>query len=251
VIGPLLSLRGLQWAQAFALAAFCIAGCAAQIVVLSSGDTYITQHPDIPNAATTNFGTATSLLAIGPLDGNAVYVATPLISFDLSAYAGRTVSGDGVFSIWLNSGIPRDDGIARPMSVQSILVPWSSATVTFANFGPEFGIQSTDVSGGLSTASVTWPDSGAGYVNFTIPAATLQQWLDTPSSNNGLLVRNDYPRGGDLSFSSLEAGTGVAPKLAFNLQAVPEPSTWTLLVVGTAVLTVATTTRRRNVQPST
>lgn len=73
---------------------------------------------------------------------------------------------------------------------------------------------------------------GSALYTFTIPAAMIQDWIDNPGDNAGLLVRSSGGTG-DIRFISAEAGTKPnGPNLSFDYMIVPEPSTLSLLSLG-------------------
>jgi hypothetical protein len=155
-----------------------------------SADTYISEVSSL-GGADKNHGGDNRLLAI-TLGGYQTY---PLIRFDLTGYAGRTISGDGV--LYLNlQGVGVDPVYAplpRSISAYQVLVNWDPATVTFNSFGTSPGLQiGADVAPSPFTVvdGITWANAGE-YVKFTVPRALLQAWIDRPESNAGILLRNE------------------------------------------------------------
>jgi hypothetical protein len=67
-------------------------------------------------------------------------------------------------------------------------------------------------------------------LQFTIPHALIQSWIDSPGTNHGILLH--MVNGSDVNFDSSELG-GIQPSLTFTV--VPEPSA-ALLAFGSAAL---------------
>ena len=86
--------------------------------------------------------------------------------------------------------------------------------------------------------SVLGGDYSTGdLVSFSLPQALVQQWIDQPASNHGLILQASNGR--DLAFASREwVPTGGsagdwAPLLSFTAAApVPEPGSWALMAAG-------------------
>jgi len=186
----------------------------ASITVTPVADTFITIHP-VLGGATSNHGSDLFLAVIGPNLDNPVYTAS-MVRFDLSAYAGQTVQGAATFAMHVqgtnfnNSGVPD-----RNIAVQNIVGTWNEATVTANNASFVPGAV-------LDTQSIHYLTSADdGYVSWTLSAAYVQSWIDTPALNNGLYIQN--PTGGpinDLQFGSRESVN--QPQLTFST--VPGPS---------------------------
>lgn len=76
--------------------------------------------------------------------------------------------------------------------------------------------------------------ANAVTVDFVIPQAMVQSWIDNPGSNAGLLGR--YLNTATADFNSSEAAAGLRPLLTFDYAIVPEPATWCLLLFGVALV---------------
>jgi hypothetical protein len=205
----------------------------AEATTLSAvADTYITEHPGLGGPNSTH-GSQTFLWEVqGPVGGG--FRTYPLVQFDLSSFAGQMVSGPTAeVRLLLTSSnvVP-----TQTVSIRLALVDWDEFTSTYANFGGTGFNLGTQVGSALSTRTVTFSGSPES-IAFVIPSATVQSWIDNPSSNFGLIWTSP-PSGGsdDLVFSSRE-GT-VAPSLTFSLSPIPEPGAATLLLVGAALLLV-------------
>jgi hypothetical protein len=192
-----------------------------------SADTYITEHPSL-GGADSNHASDTLLFSIR---GSGPFLSFPLVRFDLSSLAGTTVTGPGTLQLFANTGFPQD--FARIESVYQVLVNYNLLTVTFNNLSPlgpgvHFG---SDVGSALDTESFVLNSANpARYITWSIPASLLQQWIDDPTSNNGLLMDNQITvNSSDVTFNSVENID--PPILTFQTQAVPEPSALALFTV--------------------
>jgi hypothetical protein len=210
------------------------AAAAPAATIPAADDTYITEYGDPLGDANSTHGSATSLYSISspPWEHWACF---PLIRFDLSAYAGQTVQGPATLSMYVQGtdfGIP----YIRQESVHRVLVAWSGDTVSFNSFGASPGVQEgNDIGAALDTIEIEYPGAGDRYVTWTLSAALLQEWIDSPSSNHGLLLFNHSA--GDLQFGSTESAH--APLLTV---AVPEPDAFG--VIGLAALGLTGLRRR-------
>ena len=94
-----------------------------------------------------------------------------------------------------------------------------AAVVAASILGVHFG---SDVGAALDTESfILNGGNPARYITWSIPAAVLQQWIDDPASNNGLLMNNQIAANlFDVTFNSVENTN--PPILTFQTQAVPD-----------------------------
>lgn len=247
---PLPRLHSLLLAAVVAGAFTSLAS--AQITVTTGSDTTVTSDfPTTPQDASTTLG-MTQI-------NNGDYQAYPFIKFDLSAYAGETVSGDGALTLRFLSAY--DAGFyphAGDNLVLKALPSAFDATTTYSNYAgfTTGGIFTrVDIDGFTSIGGPQNYDFGAGTttaqnMTFIVPQATLQSWIDTPASNFGFALFRAPTESGDyldqsaLSFSSFE---GVqAPSLSFSVStsAVPEPSSYAAFA-GLGMLGFAVCRRRR------
>ena len=199
------------------------------VTIIPTGDTYVTQHSGL-GGPTSNHSSDPKLDAIG----TSTFLSYPLYQFDLSAYTGQTVTGPSTLSLYVTSGFGLTS--SRTVSLYEVSIGWVPTTATYNNFGPAAGIQfGTDTN---ATAMDIQIVGGAGmtpqYVSWTVPATVIQNWIDNPAQNHGLLIRNQSGANLDLSFDAVE-GTN-QPQL--NV-AVPEPSSVAVLLAfgaGSALL---------------
>lgn len=207
---------------------------AAPNTITTIADTYITEHRGL-GGANSNHGAETFLWEVqgGVGDGFRTY---PLVRFDLSSFAGNVVNGSAVVRLELINAnrIP-----TQTVSVRTSLVDWTESTATFANFGGSGFNQNAQTGPNLSTRTVTFNGVPESIV-FTIPSTTVQNWIDNPAGNFGLIWVSPPTFGADdLVFSSRE-GT-VPPSLTFSASPIPEPATLNLLLAG-----IITLVARRN-----
>jgi hypothetical protein len=205
---------------------------AEQVTLNAVADTYITEHPGLGGPNSTH-GSQTFLWEVqGPVGGG--FRTYPLVQFDLSSFAGQFVSGPTAevrLQLTASNVVP-----TQTVSIRLALVDWDEFTTTYANFGGTGFNLGTQVGNALSTRTVTFSGSSES-IAFVIPSASVQSWIDNPSTNFGLIWTSP-PSGGsdDLVFSSREGS--VAPSLTFSLSPIPEPSAATLLLVGATFLVV-------------
>ena len=188
------------------------------ITVNPSADTYITEHASFGGPDSNHAGDA----LLFSIQGTGPFLSFPLIRFDLSPFAGTTVTGPGTLQLFSDTIFPQ--GSPRLESVHQVLINYSASSVTFNNFSPlapgvHFG---SDVGAALDTESfILDGDNPARYIRWIIPAAVLQQWIDDPASNNGVLMNNQIAANQfDVTFNSVENSN--PPILTFHTQAVPD-----------------------------
>ena len=194
--------------------------------IVPDEDTFITTHTGLGGPASAHPSDA-ALYAIGQTS----FTSHTLLHFDLSAFTGQTAIGDATLSLFVSSVFGLTP--ARTVSVHEVLTNWSAATVTYNNFGPMPGMQiGSDVSAQIAVRTIGAAGMTAQYVTWTIPASLIQNWIDNPAGNRGILINNQSTANQrDLVFGSVEAAN--TPLLAFI---VPEPAMGSLLLFGAIVL---------------
>jgi hypothetical protein len=211
-------------------------------VLFSSQATFISESPYL-GGPDTNFAGQNPLYAIGT---PGVY-SYPLVQFDLSSYAGQEVTGTP--QLWMYvSGDWGNNSNPRSVAVYPVTVPWNAGTVTYDNFDAS-GI-GAGVEAPVDTETVNTPQ---GWYQWNLPASLVQDWIDDPSSNDGLLVSNLVQDNFyDLYFSASSANVdrNLGPELRFTTAAqpsdVPEPGICSLIFgAGATALTVLRGRRRR------
>ena len=201
---------------------------AGLIALNPSADTYITEHASLGGSDSNHAGDA----LLYSIRGTGSFTSFPLIQFDLTSFAGMTVMGPVTLQLFTDTGFPQDS--PRLESVHQVLINYNASTVTFNNFSPLGpGVHfDSDVGAALDTQSFILNSANpARDITWIIPAAVLQQWIDDPASNNGVLMNNQITTNAfDVTFNSVENSN--SPILSFQTQAVPEPSTLATLAVG-------------------
>jgi hypothetical protein len=210
----------------FLLTALCLATAAAPS---AAGLTTLTASADAhidAAAPDTNFSAETTIFVRDQLA-----LTHGLLLFDLSSAGVAGAAGDGVLSLFLESGLATEPGI-RSVELYEVLIDWSPAAVTYNSFGTAPGLDL-----GIDTAATALDvidldyqgGTDIGWFDWMVPQALLNAWIADPATNYGLLLRNDgvnNPR--SLRFMSSEATH--QPTLRF--QAVPTPATGLLLAAG-------------------
>lgn len=170
--------------------------------------------------------------------GSGGFQSYPLVRFDLTAFAGRTVLGsDAVVEFLLISG---HGGVANPtqsVSLAELQVSWSESTASFSNFGGGGFNAALQVGSPVATRNVTYSGS-AEAIQFTIPAILVQDWIDDDATNLGLILTSSTVANfQDLVFATRE---GVAaPTLSFSISPIPEPGVVPLLAGALAAFAAA------------
>jgi hypothetical protein len=186
--------------------------------VTASADTYITEHPSLGGPGSTH-GSDPALYEIGSTScSEGDCVAFPLVQFDLSGFAGQTVVGTAsltfnVVATWNSSTV------SQSIEAFQVLVPWNQSTVSWNSFGPGPICGTNVVCTSLSTVSVTVnPGSTVTFSN--LPASLLQQWINNPASNYGLLLQSTtLGTDQDIAFASTRNTAAAGPKLSFQTTA--------------------------------
>jgi hypothetical protein len=193
---------------------FCLAAWAVWAQPLSAANFYVLQDTDLYQ------GTGSPTSSVDDLDVaysfGAGHDMHAFLKFDLSMAAFGSGSEVSNATLWLYT-----ESVATPGSInlRYVTSPWDAGTITWAT-QPAVG------SFNLVSANVTM--AGAWY-GFDI-TSLFQIWIDNPSINLGVRLSST---GAQAKFESSEdAGTGVQPRI----EAVPEPSTYALLVLGSAAV---------------
>jgi len=218
-----------------------VASANISVTLSASEDSMLATHSNlgsgsVPQGSKTTFN-AISIYSMLPSPGN---YTLPVLKWDMSSYAGKTVvSGNAYVSMRINTnwyydrngkygtGIPYMD-----LSVHKILVPWTESSVTYNNFGGDTGLQSDEYGASICSVRLYDLQKWGEWITWTIPGSMVQQWIDDPTNNYGLLFKpNGYNRP-EFNFFSSESST--PPALSFEI--VPEPATLSLLSIGGILL---------------
>lgn len=185
--------------------------------------------------------------------------AYPMLRFDLAHFSGGTILGDGTLTLRL-SGFDDGGGLlphsGNNLQVKALPAPFNSGTTTYENYpgfvltharGDDFQWVRNDIDSFSLIGSSQSYDMGSGVeqnLQLTIPRATLQDWVDHPSENYGIILFRApldhepfYPDMVSLFFSDLE---NQAPTLSFA--AIPEPAS---CITAASALLIAILQKRR------
>jgi hypothetical protein len=219
--------------QCAALATMFLVCADAQCGVITvSADTYISPHSGL-GGANQNHGSDDRMFLIGPV---AAFQASPLIRFDLSAFAGTTLTND--LNLELDVvGTHSGQEMQSTVRVHQVLVPWDESTVTWNNFGSVAGLQ-PGIDFALNPLDTVAPlilDIG-DTAEFTIPFSAVQAWIDNPASNFGLILvssETDFNR--DIHFGVREFGQAARLSSQQFSAPVPEPSSAFIFALGMGI----------------
>lgn len=151
-----------------------------------------------------------------------------LIYFDLSSYAGKTVESNATLTLYTSSISAQTKGDS--VSVYLIDADNAGWTEGGANWTTKDGSaawshaglgSSGDGYGSTPITTVPIPSSSNGARTFTIGKEIIQSWIDSSSSNAGVLIRlaTEVEPGGDdtVNWHSKEQGGAYMPTLSFSI----------------------------------
>jgi len=168
-----------------------------------------------------------TVLRVNPSFG----VLTSLIQFDLSAFAGQTVTGSGTLTLTGHAQGAIEGG---SIALHSMLHAWSESVATFANLGATPGAQAGEDFDPLILSTFTGAVLTGQPVNFTVPGSVIQAWIDNSGANFGFILEPNTATSVGTDFLSREGGA--PPTLTFTSVAapsgVPEPVTAWLAICG-------------------
>ncbi len=173
-----------------------------------------------------------TVLRVNPSFG----VLTSLIQFDLSAFAGQTVTGNGTLTL---TGHAQGAIQGGDIALHRMLHAWSESVATFANLGVTAGAQAGEDFDPLILSTLTGAVFSGQPVNFTVLASVIQAWIDNPGTNFGFILEPNTATSVGTDFLSREGGG--APTLTFTSVAapsgVPEPATALLAISSLGMMT--------------
>ena len=113
-----------------------------------------------------------------------------------------------------------------------MLQPWDEATISFSSNGGHFAPDGTDAE---VVVDANWPgnDGYTGFITVTVPAATIQDWIDGNLTNNGWLMIATHASDGQQLRSREYITQAHRPKLTVDYTPPPSP---TITVNGTPLI---------------
>ncbi len=138
--------------------------------------------------------------------------ARPMFKFDLSHVDRYTVTGDGVFRVYLN--VPDyfpsyRHSEPRRVDLYQITSPWNADTVNYYSHPSVSYLNSQNI---VYVGDNRW-------IEYTVPQAVIQGWIDRPETNHGLMLVNELPDSFvfDLLFASEEHPDNTPAELSWNV----------------------------------
>ena len=174
-----------------------------------------------------------TILRVNPSFG----VLTSLIQFDLSAFAGQTVTGDGTLTLIGHAQGSIEGG---EIALHRMLHAWSEFSATFDNLGGIGGAQAGEDFDPIILSTLTGAVLTGQPVNFTVLGSVIQAWIDNPATNFGFILEPNTATAVGTDFLSREGGG--APTLTFTSVAAPtgapEPVTAWLAICGLGMMAI-------------
>ncbi len=155
----------------------------AQVTIHTTKDTWINQQ-----SPSTNYGQSTLLY----LNETETQQKRALIHFDVSKFNGSTVNSAKLFFHVSNANI------GAILELNKMNQDWEEGSqnqgIGTSNWNNSFSSQSWTPGGNYNTTPIlSEPINSSGWTFVTIPSSVIQEWLDTPASNFGLMLRNNLP----------------------------------------------------------
>ena len=255
-------------AVAGTLGRWCLLACTMLFVAMPTGaqaatltasaDAFLSQnYGDDPQNK--NFGNFPYMYFVG--DYLYGFLNLPIVRFDLTPFGGQTALGDAMLSFTVVSVNPLLSGgvaTAPDLNLQQLNSDWAEDTVTWNNyaggaFAADVGAYTVGIGPEVGLSLGFAPLSVGGLLTFTIAQATLQSWLDSPSTFYGVMLRDaniithggaGFAFGNDVGFGTKEGGGNypAAPAtLTFDSidgigATVPLPAALPLLASGLGML---------------
>jgi hypothetical protein len=167
------------------------------------------------NQTTTNYGSSTSFYVGEDNAGSGVWRS--LIKFDLSSYADATVN-----SATLRLHVKSDrSSNARAIRCYKVKRDWveSEATWNIYSTGNSWGTagcaDTTNDREASDMGAVTLANNESGWIEITLTASEVEEWLDGTDSNYGMLLKNDTENNDAYQYESSEDAT-YPPELVLN-----------------------------------
>lgn len=131
-----------------------------------------------------------------------------LLAFDLSSIPDGAVIQSAELQLYVNTE-------GQGFNMYRMLTSWNEA-VTYASLGNRhFAPDGTDAE---ATINASWPgvDGYTGYITVTLPASTIQNWIDGVVVNNGWLMIASHPDDGQRERTREWSTVAERPRLTVN-----------------------------------
>ncbi len=176
----------------------------AQVMITATKDTWINQQ-----SPTNNYGQS-NLLYLNETESQQ---KRALLQFDLSKFSGSAISTAELF-FYVNSA-----NFGAILELNKMDQDWEEGTQNqsagTSNWNQAYLDQSWNGGNFDATPLLSEPVNSIGWKSVSIPSTLIQEWLDDPDTNFGLMLRNNLPiANAILSISSTE--TTVAPYLSLT-----------------------------------
>ena len=179
----------------------------AQVTINTTKDTWINQQ-----SPTTNYGQGTLLY----LNDTELQQKRALIHFDVTRFRGSTVNSAKLF-FHVSSA-----NIGAILELNKMNQDWQEGSQNqstgTSNWNNAFTNQPWIPGGNFNpTAILSEPINSSGWTFVNIPSSVIQEWLDAPEANFGLMMRNSLPiASAILSISSSESTNAPYLDLTFD-----------------------------------
>lgn len=147
-------------------------------------------------------------------DINAADERRSLLRFDLASIPPGVTITTATLQFYV-------DVEGQGFNMHRMLVPWDEATVTYSSIGNRhFAPDNTDAE---SAVNANWPgnDGYTGLITVTVPASTIQNWINGTLTNNGWLMIATHADDGQQLRSREYATVGDRPKLTVTYATNP------------------------------
>ena len=212
-------------AVAFVLGSAILSSAAERTIVLTAtDDTRLEQK-----APTSNYGSSTTLYVTSNACTSPEACgkwAEPLIQFDLSALAGARVTAARlrVYVTVMTTPAARFD-VFRIRSGR----PWTQATATWNQYTTSSpwtipGAKSTITDRRAVAMGTLTGVATTGWKEVTLGLSGIQDWIDNPLNNRGLILVPAAGAGNDVGFASRETGKGPQLYLEYTIADDEDPT---------------------------
>lgn len=160
-----------------------------------------------------------------------------LLRFDLSTVPGGAVVQSAELQLYVKTE-------GQGFRMYRMLTSWDEGTVTYASLGNRhFAPDGTDAE---ATINSSWPgvDTYTGYISVSIPAATIQDWIDGVMANHGWLMVASHADDGQRELTRESDSIAYRPRLAISYVINPPDQPVLIAPVDNAVNTTTSPSLR-------